>query len=131
MRLNLRMHPIAGAILVLLVMPALGCPLACSPASEKASASSEQHVRITAKRFEYSPAEVHLKRGVPVVFELTSLDHVHGFALSDFGLRSDIPPNEITRLRFVPERTGRFGFHCDVFCGSGHEDMSGEIVVED
>jgi len=127
----LRMHPVAGALLVLLAVPALGWPLACSPASKQAGASGEQHVRITAKRFEYSPAEVHLKRGVPVVLELTSLDHVHGFALTDFGLRSDIPPNEITRLRFVPDRTGRFGFHCDVFCGSGHEDMSGEIVVED
>ena len=131
MGLDLRLHPIVGAILVVLVLPALGCPLACSPAGEQVSASGEQHVRITAKRFEYSPAEVHLKRGVPVVLELTSLDHVHGFALTDFGLRSDIPPNEITRLRFVPDRTGRFGFHCDVFCGSGHEDMSGEIVVED
>ena len=124
MGLTLRKRPIAGALLAVLAVLALGIPLACSTASE-------QHVRITAKRFEYSPAEVHLKRGVPVVFELTSLDHVHGFALPDFGLRSDIPPDEITRLRFVPDRAGRFGFHCDVFCGSGHEDMSGEIVVED
>jgi heme/copper-type cytochrome/quinol oxidase subunit 2 len=25
--------------------------------------------------------------------------------------------------------TGTFVFHCDVFCGSGHEEMAGRIVV--
>jgi hypothetical protein len=28
-----------------------------------------------------------------------------------------------------PERAGTFAFHCDVFCGDGHEEMSGRIVV--
>ena len=127
------MSGIAGAILSVIVLPALGCRPALSPEPEGtgAPASVEQLVRMTAKRFEYSPAEVHVKRGVPVVLEITSLDHVHGFAAPDFDLRSDLPPGVVTRLRFMPERTGRFGFHCDVFCGSGHEDMTGEIVVDD
>jgi cytochrome c oxidase subunit 2 len=103
---------------------------ACSSHPAPATPSQELVVRITAKRFEYSPAEVHLKRGVPVVLELVSLDRTHGFDAPDLGLRSDIKPGEPTRLRFVPEKTGRFGFHCDVFCGSGHEDMTGEIVVD-
>ena len=111
------------AILFVVAASAYGCRETGSP--------SEQVVHITAKRFEYSPAEVHVKRGVPVVLELTSLDRVHGFSAPDFNLRSDIPPDVITSLRFVPERSGRFGFHCDVFCGSGHEDMAGEIVVDD
>jgi hypothetical protein len=33
---------------------------------------------------------------------------------------------ETTPVRILPDRVGR-----DVFCGSGHEDMSGEIVVVD
>jgi cytochrome c oxidase subunit II len=88
-------------------------------------------VRITAKRFEYSPASISLKKGEPVVLELVSLDRVHGFNAPDFKLRSDVKPNEITRLEFTPDRAGTFEFHCDVFCGSGHEDMSGEFVVHD
>lgn len=114
-----------------IVVSALGCPTACSPEIENSSAAGEQLVRITARRFEYSPAEVHVKRGVPVVLELSSLDHVHGLSAPDLAVRSDIPPGVITRVRFVPERSGRFPFHCDVFCGSGHEDMAGEIIVED
>ncbi len=94
------------------------------------STASEPVVRITAKRFEYSPARIVLKKGQPVVLEFVSLDRTHGFDAPDLGLRADIPPDKPTRVRFVPEKAGHFPFHCDVFCGSGHEDMAGEIVVE-
>jgi cytochrome c oxidase subunit 2 len=33
-------------------------------------------------------------------------------------------------VRVVPQKAGRFEFHCDVFCGSGHEEMSGILVVK-
>ena len=91
----------------------------------------EQVIRVTAKRFEYSPSEITLKRGVPAVLELTSLDSTHGFKLDAFGIRADVKPGEVTRVRVRPQQTGRFPFECDVFCGSGHEEMSGEIVVVD
>jgi cytochrome c oxidase subunit 2 len=94
-------------------------------------ASGERVVRVTAKRFEYSPSEITLQRGVPVVLELTSLDRDHGFKLEPFGIRADVKPGDVTRVRIVPDRVGRFEFACDVFCGTGHEEMSGEIVVVD
>jgi len=88
-----------------------------------------QVIKITAQKFEYSPHEITLKKGVPVVLELTSLDRLHGFNCPDLNLRSDIPPNKTTRLRVAPEKAGRFDFHCDVFCGSGHEQMTGTFIV--
>ncbi len=88
-------------------------------------------MRLTAKRFEYEPARIVLKRGQPVDVELVSLDCRHGFNAPGLGLRSDIVPGAPGHLRFVPQSVGTFAFHCDVFCGDGHEDMSGEIVVED
>ena len=95
------------------------------------SSGSEQVIQITAKRFEYSPSEITLKKGVPVVLEFTSLDRAHGFLVPQLKLRADIKPGETTRVRIVPDRTGTFPFHCDNFCGSGHEDMTGEIIVTD
>ena len=38
-------------------------------------------VRIVAKRFSFTPSEVRLKKGEPVVLELVSEDRVHGFKL--------------------------------------------------
>jgi len=108
---------------------AMACALLLLGACKERSAA-ERVVRITAKRFEYAPSEIVLKKGEPVVLELVSLDRKHGFDAPDLGLRTDVEPDHPVRLRFVPDKAGRFGFHCDVFCGSGHEDMAGEIVVE-
>ncbi|HET6363499.1 MAG TPA: cupredoxin domain-containing protein, partial [Nitrospirota bacterium] len=44
-----------------------------------------QVVKITAKKFEYSPNEIRIKTGIPTVFEFTSLDRVHGFTVPDLG----------------------------------------------
>ena len=93
------------------------------------AAENEQVIQITAKRFEYSPKEITLKKGVPVVLEFTSLDRLHGFNCPGLGIRMDIRPGKVNRLRFVPNKVGTFPFHCDNFCGSGHEGMTGTITV--
>ncbi len=89
----------------------------------------EQVIQITAKRFEYSPKDITVKKGVPVVLEFTSLDRLHGFDCPGLGIRADIRPGKATRVRFVPQKVGIFPFHCDNFCGSGHEGMTGTITV--
>jgi cytochrome c oxidase subunit II len=91
----------------------------------------ERVIRVTAQVSEYSPHEIILKKGEPVILELTSQDREHGFRLPDFGIREDIKPGQVTRVRLLPQRVGRFAFACDVFCGVDHEEMVGEIVVVD
>ncbi len=86
-------------------------------------------VKISAKRFEFTPPEVHVKKGETVVLELTSEDRVHGFNLSAFKIRRDIVPKEVTRVTLTPDKAGTFSFRCDVFCGDGHEDMTGTMIV--
>jgi cytochrome c oxidase subunit 2 len=93
------------------------------------AADTEQVIQITAKRFEYSPKDITVKKGIPVVLEFKSLDRLHGFDCPGLGIRSDIPPQKVTTLRFVPQKVGTFPFHCDNFCGSGHEGMAGTITV--
>lgn len=93
------------------------------------AAETEQVIQVTAKRFEYSPKDITVKKGVPVILEFTSLDRLHGFSCPGLGIRSDITPKKVTKLRFVPQKVGTFPFHCDNFCGSGHEGMVGTITV--
>jgi cytochrome c oxidase subunit 2 len=89
----------------------------------------EQMIKVTAQRFEYSPSVIRVTLNVPVVLELTTLDRLHGFAVPDLKLQAEIKPGEVTRVRFIPDKVGTFDFHCNIFCGSGHEDMTGQIVV--
>lgn len=91
----------------------------------------EQVVQVTAKRFNFTPNEIVVKKGRPVVLEFSSLDFVHGFNVPGLKLRADLLPGQITRVRFTPERAGEYAFVCDNFCGDGHEEMHGHIVVKE
>lgn len=90
---------------------------------------TEQVIKVSAKKFDYTPDTITLKKGVPVVLEFTTQDVVMGFNVPDLGARADILPGQVARVRLVPDKVGTFEFHCDIFCGSGHEQMSGTIVV--
>src|SRR5207247_5976518 len=81
---------------------------------------TEQVVHITAKRIEYTPSEITLKKGVPVILELTALDRDHGFKVPDIGVRVDVKLGEVARVRIVADHTCRFDFRCDVFCCAAH-----------
>jgi len=93
-------------------------------------AAQERIFQVTAEKFKFTPAVIELKLGEPVVLELTTLDRKHGFQVSDLSIDESIEPGKVTRLRISPAKAGTFLFHCDVFCGSGHEEMAGEIVVK-
>ena len=91
--------------------------------------SREKVVRITARRFTYEPDVITLKKGEPVVLELVTADITMGFNAPDFNVRADILPGQVSRVRFVPDKEGTFTFLCDIFCGDGHERMSGTLNV--
>ena len=89
----------------------------------------EQVIKILARKFTYTPNKLTLKKGVPVVLELTTADVLMGFSVPDFDVRADIIPGRVARVRLVPDKVGTFAFLCDIFCGSGHETMNGTITV--
>lgn len=109
---------------------ALAAVLGASSMTAYVSAKpAEPVIKIVSKKFDFSPNEIKLKKGVPVILEFTTLDVVMGFSVPDLGARADIIPGQVSRLRLVPDKVGTFPFVCDIFCGSGHEDMTGTIIV--
>jgi cytochrome c oxidase subunit 2 len=99
-------------------------------ATKPKAKAKERVIKIQAKRFVYTPNEITIKKGEAVVLEFTSLDFVHGFNIPDLNVRADLPPGQITRVSIKPEKSGVYDFLCDNFCGSGHEEMSGRIIVK-
>ena len=95
----------------------------------RAAEPKEQVIKIVARRFTFTPNKLTLKKGVPVVLELTTADVLMGFNAPDFDVRADVIPGKVARVRLNPDKVGTFTFLCDIFCGSGHETMSGTIVV--
>ena len=86
-------------------------------------------MKVHARRFVYTPNVINLKKGEPVVLEFTTEDVLMGFSIPDLDARADIEPGKTTRLRLTPQQAGTFDFLCDIFCGGGHENMHGKIIV--
>jgi cytochrome c oxidase subunit 2 len=86
-------------------------------------------IKVSAKKFEFTPRNLTLKKGETVDIELGSEDVVMGFNVPEMTTRATIVPGQAVHVLLTPQKTGSFTFLCDVFCGSGHEDMDGTITV--
>lgn len=82
-----------------------------------------RRIDITAKRFAYTPSEITLKKGQPVILVIKSLDVAHGLRFRDLNLNAKIKKGSSAELKFTPDKIGDFEGHCSVFCGSGHGAM--------
>ena len=86
---------------------------------------------LTAKRFEFTPSTITVKKGDHVKLKITALDFSHGFALPDFGVAKQLEQGKETVVEFTASRAGTFTFFCNIFCGAGHTDMKGQLIVEE
>lgn len=97
-------------------------PTAPAPAMKKFT--------VTAKQFLFSPSTIIVNQGDAVQLTVTSEDVDHGFAIPAFGVGQTIPAGKTITVNFTADKTGSFPFFCNVFCGSGHKDMKGTLVVK-
>ena len=88
-------------------------------------------IEITAKKFEFAPNEITLKKGEPVILRLTSADRVHGFMSKPLKIDTDIPDGKTTDVALTPGTAGNFTIICDHYCGTGHGNMKMKVTVVD
>lgn len=86
-------------------------------------------IDIIAKRFEYIPHRVEVRKGERVTLRLESLDVTHGLYLDGYGINIKARPGLIGKATFVADKTGRFSFRCSETCGEFHPYMIGHFDV--
>jgi cytochrome c oxidase subunit 2 len=86
-------------------------------------------VPMTARRYEFTPSRVVVNVGEKVKLVIRAIDTTHGFALPDWRIDVKLPRDKTTEVEFTAEDAGTHEFHCSVFCGPGHDQMKGELVV--
>ena len=86
--------------------------------------SKEKYFSIDAKWFEFNPEEIRVKLGDQVTININNLDVTHGIVIPELGIKG----NEV--ITFNANKKGEFLFYCNNFCGVGHKDMVGKIIIE-
>ena len=87
-------------------------------------------IKVTAKKYEFAPSAIHVKKGDHVKLVITATDKDHGFKLDAFQIDQLLKKGQATTVEFTADRAGTFPFECSHFCGLGHKKMKGELVVE-
>ena len=88
-----------------------------------------RHIEVKAKRFEYEPAQITVKKGEPVVLVMESLDAHHGIKFKELGIEADLPKGKTVEVPITSTKAGTFVGLCSHFCGRGHGQMKFTLTV--
>jgi cytochrome c oxidase subunit 2 len=140
-----------AAFLLVSVMLALLCANLAGQPQSAGSPDAPRVIEMTAKTFEFTPNEIHVKMGERVQIKLRTLDRAHGLKLNLYpdgasedgnpGLIFDHPQDDAKVekkqdrvIEFVAARPGTYEFKCSVKCsmfGKGHDQMTGKLIVDE
>jgi heme/copper-type cytochrome/quinol oxidase subunit 2 len=98
--------------------------------AERPLVGDDTEIRVTARKYEFSPNEIKAKKGDHIRLVITALDRSHGFRLEAFHVDQKLPKGEPVTVEFTADQTGTFPFECSHFCGLGHQKMTGHLTVE-
>ena len=88
-------------------------------------------IEVIAKRFAFEPAEIEVTVGEKVTLAVRSADGVHGVEIKKVKVKKEIPRGaEPVMIAFTATEAGRFPIVCSEYCGDGHDDMKGTLVVK-
>lgn len=134
-----------GCFAILGVFTALGL----FAASLTGAPASDVDLTIYAQQYSFDPPIIRLNKGDRVSINVVTRDVTHGFFLEGYDIDAKIRPGdspedsvllvrhpskhddyqEVDRLIFTAERTGKFRFRCSQTCGYMHPFMQGEMIV--
>lgn len=110
-------------------------PSASAPASSSASEPTSSapaaggqtiEVTVTATNFAFDPQEIKAKVGDTLKITLKNESGNHGVESKDLGF--NLKNGETAEV--VLDKAGTFEYNCSIMCGTGHDSMTGEIIVE-
>lgn len=88
-------------------------------------------VFLLAQQWSFEPLDLRLRRDVPYRIRLMAVDAAHGASLQ-LGQGSHVirlPKGVLVERQMTFTEPGEFLLYCTVYCGEGHQYMSGKIRV--
>jgi cytochrome c oxidase subunit 2 len=87
-------------------------------------------VPIVARRFAFEPSPIEATVGERLRLVITSADGVHGIEIKKLKIKKEVPRGgEAVTIDFTAATEGSFPILCSEYCGNGHDDMTGMLIV--
>lgn len=99
------------------------------PSTEVVDGVTERTIHIGVRQYVWEPSAIVAKKGELVRLIIHNADVTHGLVIPDLGVNQDIPPDGAVVI-FTASKKGTFEFFCSVWCGEGHMEMQGTLVIE-
>lgn len=119
--------------LFLVIFTSLHC-FAASPKDPELSGKLGNGIRtieVRASRYKFEPDPIAARLGEKVRLVVTSTDVVHGLSIPDYGINISLPEKEAVSAEFVADKAGVFHIFCSIYCGTGHSNMRGTLIVQE
>ncbi len=116
----------ASKFTMLAVVIFFALPLMAQESATAAAPTTGRPVRvitIRAKKYEFIPSEINLKKDQTVKLELSSEDVEHSLEVRGLGINGIMKKGEVTDVVVTPTKIGDFKGKCGKFCGFGHGRM--------
>jgi cytochrome c oxidase subunit 2 len=98
--------------------------------SARQAVEEPRTIEVIARRFTFEPATIEAVEGERLRILVKSGDGLHGFEIKKFKVSKEIPRGtEPVVIEFTASEAGKFPILCSAFCGDGHGDMKGMLVV--
>ena len=119
---------LAGLVLPPAVVSTAAPHLRISAAASQAA--EPRTIEVIARRYAFEPATIDAVEGERLRILVKSGDGLHGFEIKKFKVSKEIPRGGVpVVIEFTASEPGKFPILCSVFCGDGHADMKGMLVV--
>lgn len=86
-------------------------------------------VYLAGRMWEWFPI-LELEKDKSYRLHISSLDVQHGFSIQPVNINLQILPGYETVVVITPDKSGDYGLVCNEFCGIGHHNMLGKIIVK-
>lgn len=87
-------------------------------------------IYLMGRMWSWSPI-LKLKKGTQYTLHISSVDVNHGLSIHPININFQIVPGYDYGLKIIPNKSGEYSIMCNEFCGVGHHNMVGKIIVED
>lgn len=84
---------------------------------------------MTARRYQFDPEVLDVRRNDVVRLTITSEDIAHSFTVDAYRIQKRIPPGGSVTFEFRADEAGRFPYYCSMRAESGCAEMRGELIV--